>query len=504
MRCPKCKKAYQADPSEEYRCPYCGHVPNPWQRWWGRKSRRVVVPWTIVTLVLPLFAILTGQVIIVGMLLSFILGGYMLLSGIKSSFSNLGSPGWARGIMVTFGSVFLIAGMGLLIWLFNGAPVPGWGQMRPIFSGVEWIGIVIVAIFGLFAHFVKKGMDGILSKRLQKEPPETQVFFIPPFFTGALLMCILLLLPLELLLPLAWLNSRGTGVEAGLGLGVPLIMLPILLFAVLMVRHNFGAVVIDSRRLTRYYLVGKKTLALRELRRIKVKTFGLPPALVVRGDKKSIRFPRAVQGYPTLLKLIQTYTGLSIHKQPERSSPSQDRGTHLPYKFEIPKWRMILEFVAMILLILIYFALASSGLWVLLLQGSVPPFAKDDVLTIAIIFGLVSLIFIPVLILGARQSFGRHHPIQIALTGEAVHIHYRFGREECFPVGCLEKVWLQPVPVRVRAKYGGAFVRSSTTTYDLRLRLTDGREIKFNAFRLSLFGLTPEALLEVFNDHYSL
>jgi len=79
MRCPKCKKVYQADSSDNFRCPFYGHLPNLWQRWWGKKNRLVVVPWTIITLILPLFAVLTGHVIIIGMLLSFILGGYMVI-----------------------------------------------------------------------------------------------------------------------------------------------------------------------------------------------------------------------------------------------------------------------------------------------------------------------------------------------------------------------------------------------------------------------------------------
>jgi len=213
-----------------------------------------------------------------------------------------------------------------------------------------------------FAHLVKTGMDWILRKRLKKESPEGQVFVIPLFFTGALLLCILLLIPFEILLPIAWLNSGRTGVDIGLGLGVPLIILPIFLFAVLMVRYNFGAVVIDSRRIARYYLVGKKTLPLREIERIKVKTFGLPPALVIRGDKISIRFTRAIQGYPALLKFLQTYTRIPIHKQPKSSASLKDSQRRLPYEVKIPEWRMILEIVAMILLVLIYLILASSGL----------------------------------------------------------------------------------------------------------------------------------------------
>jgi len=136
------------------------------------------------------------------------------------------------------------------------------------------------------------------------------------------------------------------------------------------------------------------------------------------------------------------------------------------------------------------------------LQGSVPPFAKENFLTTALILGLVSLIFIPVLIIGARQSFGKNQPIRITFTKEAINIHYHLDREESFPVANLEEVWLHPVPIKTRAKYGGAVVRSSTMIYELRIRLSDHREYHFQAPRLSMFGLTPEALLEIIEDFY--
>ncbi len=226
--------------------------------------------------------------------------------------------------------------------------------------------------------------------------------------------------------------------------------------------------------------------------------------MVVKGLQKAIRFPRAVQGYPELLQLLQGYTGLSLQKASQKENVEHRVPIRFPYTIEIPFWRYLLEIIALILLILIYLAMAFAGLWVPLLQGSVPPFTPDNFMTIVLVFGLVSLVFVPAIILGAVQSFGRRQPIRIVLSKDEIKITHSLGHVETYPVEKIKTVWLEPVPIRARARYGGVLVKSSTTDYELCVRFIDQPEIVFKTSRLRMLRVSPESLLEIFNKLYTL
>jgi hypothetical protein len=503
VRCPKCKKEFKPYEKNQGQCPWCGHQPTRWQRWWQSEKRAEKILFFICCIFLPLAGLLSGQILITGTILALILGGFLVHSGLKTDFSNLENPGMARGISIAFGSVSLLGGIAALIWLFRGAPIPGWEEMGPVFSAEALIAFGIVMGFSLGAGALKKVLERRLTRRIRKNETGGRAFRIPSFFTSVLLMVILILIPLLIFLPVAWLNRANSAVGAGLGLGVPALMSPLLLFAVLMVRHNFGAVVITSRKITRYYLFTKKCVPLSDITRINVRVFGLPPALAVRSAGKRITFPRSIQGYPELLKILRLYTGLSTRK-PAKKSVRAGPPLRFPYTLRIAKGRMALEVIAMLLLIIIYLGLSLIGLWIPLLQGTIPPFTGDDLLGIGVLFTLISLIFIPILILAGKESFDRKKPLRFLLTKDHIQITYPLDRKTVFPAKSLEKVWLQPVAVPVRSSYQGAVVRGKTTIYNVCLRFAGGKEIVLKPSRVRLFQLSPEETVEIFETLYSL
>jgi hypothetical protein len=338
-------------------------------------------------------------------------------------------------------------------------------------------------------------MDRLLQKRLRKEPPGTNIYLIPPFFNGILLMVILLLTIIEIGLPLAWITQSLTEITPEIGLVIPAIMLPFHIFAYLMVRHNFGAVTVSDKKVTRYYLLSKKSISFSNLKKINVKAFGLPPAIAVKGARKTLRFPRSIEGYPELLTQLKEGARISL-------AGNARSGIQFPYIFEISDRRMRLEIISGLLLILIWTGLSLIGLWIALIQGSVPPFTADDLAGILIIFGLMMLFLIPIVIILYRKNLAPGLIRRIILTETEICAQYISGEKDCYAAEDLQRVVLGPIAVNVEASFDDQDVEAVTTDYDLHIQFEGGLEIHLNADRLKVFKQSPEAVIEAFQTLY--
>lgn len=276
----------------------------------------------LVGLGLPLFAILTGQMIVAGMLLSLALGGFMLVSGIGSKSREPEGSKVIKAFTIAFGLFFLLAGLGLLVWLFNGAPIPGWREMRTILSLEQFL--LIAGLFGVnfLSQVLKKYLDRQLIKRIQNQRPKGGTYPIPSFFTGVMILVLMLLVPVDLFLILgglaSWLFQIECGVDLSLGLGLPGLLSPILFFTIGMIRHNSGAVVLNGQEITRYRYFSKKSLKLVDITQIKIIKFALPTAVCLKCLSQKLSFPTSIDGYPELLQILRAYTGLSIQKRRKR------------------------------------------------------------------------------------------------------------------------------------------------------------------------------------------
>ncbi len=502
LRCRKCKKDYQIFESEDLSCPFCGHKPTVWQKWRSDKTKQKKLAWYGVTLGIPILTILTGQLIIGGTLLTFIFSGFLFVSAFSMDFSNLEHPRLTRGISLAFASVFFLAGVGLFIWIFNGAPIPAWDEMRPIIPIEALIAIGFFVVMNLIGRLLNTLLEKILKDRLKKNKESGPVFHIPPYFRTQLLAVIIILLPIEIILPIAWLIGQNAEVDSGIGLVLPLVMLPVLLFPLFFTWHNFGAVQLNSQGVTRYYLIGKKSMRYADIKRIKTNALGLPMALALRSSKRRIKFPTTISGYPQILKTVRAYTQLSTKKPTKNKKQNAQKPLQFPVVLTTSTTRFTLEIISFILLCFIFFGLSTLGLWIPLIKGYIPPFTFNDLLSILLIFVLSNLIFIPVLIMLFLQSFGPKSLKKIILRKEAIIFEYAVGEKETFQTESLERVWLQPVRQQVRGRSGGVVVRSTTTIHEFRLTFKGREEMTLKRSRISLFGTTPEALLETFERLY--
>lgn len=455
---------------------------------------------------LPLFAMLTGQIIIAGMLLSLALGSFILISGLSSNAQKADDSKAMKAFAIAFGVFYFLAGLGLLIWLFNGAPIPGWREMRPIFTLEQLLLILGFLGINLISQALRKLLDRRLLRRIHKRHPRGQVYTIPTFFTGVMILVLILIVPMDLFLIVggiaSWLSRSEGGVGLSLGLGLPALLSPVLLFAIGMVRHNSGAVVIDGQEISRYRYFSRKSLQLTEITEIKRNRFAFPTAVLLKSKVGKLRFPTSINGYPELLKIIQSYSGLSAQSPRKNTAPARREAVYFPYSLGMSRTRQALEAFGAGLIVVIYLAMAFAGLWILLLRGDIPPVDVADLLAAGIIFVLVSLIFGPFMVMVLEERFNPKNPTRITFTQEVIQMEYGRRKEKTFPASQLEKFWLKPVSRRVRSSYGGARVATSLQAYELHLQIRGEPDIALTRAKLNGWQTTPEDLLENLESLY--
>ena len=237
---------------------------------------------------------------------------------------------------------------------------------------------IILAVLGGLSWLASFGLDQLLKHRLRVYQAE-RVYIIPGFFRQPLLLVALVLIPLEVVLPLAWLLRPEDGIDIGLGLGLPAVMLPLLAFALMMLWIHYGAVVLTEERVRRYYLIGHREIPYRDIRAVEEKMHFLTPVTVVEGCGEKIRFPRQVQNHPQLYLALDerqaaNRKALGLHVKREKQT------IEFPFTFGISAKRLMWEKIAFALLMLIFALVATLGIWIQLAQDMLPPFTLESFL----------------------------------------------------------------------------------------------------------------------------
>jgi hypothetical protein len=364
---------------------------------------------------------------------------------------------------------------------------------------MEWI---ILAGLGGLTWLVDLALEKSLERRVHAYCVE-DVYFIPSFFRKPLLLVALVLIPLEIVFPLAWLIRPVNGIEIGIGLGLPALMLPILIFALVMLWIHFGVVVLTTGSVRRYFLVGYVKIPYREIQSIKQKIFFLSPVTVVESSAKKIRFPRQIQDHP------QLYLSLSTkHKdnQPAMSSNStkEENSLKFPYSFGISPERLMWEKIAFVLLLLIFAVLATMGVWIQKTQEMLLPFTLESLFIIGLFFVPFGLIFPVLVVIAYKQTIHPDRPVRFLLHRDRMEMFYPHHRQEIYPVGDLQSVRLKPVHGKVRSSFDGVILSEQMTHYEIVLQFKSGKMFTLTPNRLALFKQTPEHLRSAFRDGYGI
>ena len=106
----------------------------------------------------------------------------------------------------------------------------------------------------------------------------------------------------------AALNGERTGVSGRTAVGVSLVLAPVLHFMLYMLHHNYVTVVVTEDTVILQRLTQTTSLPFQEIVGIQEKGLGLPPNLVLKGERVTLRINRRAQHFTQLYGIITQRT----------------------------------------------------------------------------------------------------------------------------------------------------------------------------------------------------
>lgn len=498
MRCRRCNHVYTPT-GRDRTCSQCGYAPPPEKA--RRRNQpsvmrvkienRVAIAVLIACPVIGVAALVTGQLLILGGLLAVVVGLYLTLFGVLGHFGNL-RDGWlARSLCIGFGTVVLAGGIAAWVWAFSGGPVPPFPppylQAREPLDINDFsflVPLIILALVGPIAGLIDKGITRVEIKRRRQSQEIGEVFGIPPMASTLCIIVLLLLVPISLLLVMSGINGARTGVDPGLGFGLPLLLSPLAAFSYYMLRHSSGHVVLTKDAILLRRLGRERRMRYEEILVVKDFTLGLPPDLVLRDRARRLRIPRSVQGLP---RLYQT-----VAQKRDEHRPAEL--PQFPYEVAVSKGAWVFGISVVAVSVVLYLGLGLLPIWGALLEGDGLPLAPGVIRSSRILFSVMSAVFVPAILLFIVGSVKPEQPSQFVFAKDEIRYWLPFQGWRVREAGELECARLDPVHRTVSARHEGVAVSMEMTQYILVLCFEGELELRIDLDRALQFGSSPERM----------
>jgi hypothetical protein len=435
--------------------------------------------------------------LILGGLLAVVLGVCLVCYGLLGCFGNLGNGWLARGLSVGFGLIALAGGIAAWVWALNGGPVPPFPP-RYRFDEIDisdlapLTAFMIIALASGIGHLISRWLARAETRSQQQSGEQGLVFPVPYLARGPLMMVLILLLPPMVLLVLATLNRANIGVMLETGCGVPLVLSPILVFALYMLRHNSGHVALTKDAVLLRRLGRERRLRYEEILHIKDYAFGLPPDLVLRGRGRQLRIPRSVQNLPRLYQVIQQRRDALRPSEPPR----------FPYRMAVGVGAWVFGISVVVASVSLYVGLGLIPIWSALAAGDGLPLAPSVIRSATVLSFAIGLVFVPVIALFVIGTVKPKQPSRWAFTENEIRYRFPFQGWRTREAGELTRLYLDPVHKTVSARHEGVAVSVEMTHYALMLQFDDGLELCIDLDRALQFGSSPERLHLALNHLY--
>lgn len=382
---------------------------------------------------------------------------------------------------------------------------------RPNASRFDWASISVIVFTFVLPSLLSAGVDRWWAARehaQQQAARQTgEVFAIPPLLRGPTLFVVFALSAVSLFMLIAALNGPRTGVTLEAGVGLCLIFAPLTVGGTIFLLCNTGMVVLTVEGVVLYRPVRRRLLRYGDIAALTSGAVPFAPALVIRGDGRTLRIPRTIEALPRLYELLLARVPAAVRdKALGHAAPSTADGP--VYTFAINRGVWALYIVGTVLFVAIYLGIGLMGLWIGLARGDVPPFTARWAWDTAITFLLVSVLFVPALIFILRSFFTPYGPFRLeqpsALELYRDRVRYRFPRSSWQerPARDLRRVEVQPLPFTVRARAEGAIIEQPMTRYMLVLEFTGAARLVIDQERAAQFGETPERLRALCEELY--
>ena len=340
---------------------------------------------------------------------------------------------------------------------------------------------------------------------------EGTVFPIPPLFRSPTLFAVFGLSVVSLLMLASGINESRTNVTLETGVGLTLLFAPLILGGLLFVLRNTGLVVLTAEGVELRRPGRRHFLHYSDITALQSRANPFTAALLIHSAGRALRIPRTVENLPRLYELLLSRVAPAVRDAAlGRTAVSNAAATTdgLVYTLGVRRRVWALYIAGTVLFVLLYLGLGLMGLWIGLAQGDAPPFTGEWLLPTVIFFLMISVFFLPALIFVIRSLLTRYGPFKIeqpvAWEFYRDKIRYRFPRSGWYerPARDLERVTLEPLPFRARARYGGALVLQRVMRYIVVLEFTGDTRLVIGQERAAQFGESLERLRATIRELY--
>lgn len=384
---------------------------------------------------------------------------------------------------------------------------------KPNASRFDWSSIIVIGFGFVLPVLLSIVVDRWWTRRelaqQQAARQTSEVFAIPPLLRRSALFAMFGLSAISLFVAIAALNGPQTGITAEAGVGIPLLFSPLIVGGLIFVLHNTGMVTLTAEGVTLRRSGRARFLRYDDIVAVTSQARLFAPGIVIRGHERVLRIPRMLENLPRFYALLLQRVSPAVRDAaigktaPVPAISTVDGGP--VYAFAISRRVWALYIAGTVLLALIYLGIGLLGIWSGLARGEIPPFNTVWVRNSLIFFLMISVFFVPALIIVIRGLTTKYGPFKmeqpVAWEFYRDRIHYRLPRGDWQerPASALLRVTLRP---RIATARGGRGIKQEVTLYMLILEFADADPLVIDQERAVQFGQTPERLHMLIGDLY--
>ena len=153
---------------------------------------------------------------------------------------------------------------------------------------------------------------------------------------------------------------------------------------------------------------------------IKDFAFGLPPDLVLRGRGKRLRIPRSAQKLPRLYQIIRQRWDAQRQAEPPR----------FPYRLTVATGAWVFAISVIVVSVALCLGIGLLPVWDALLKGDGFPLAPEIIRSTAILFSIISAVFIPAIALFIVGSFKLKQPSALVFAKDEIRFRFPLLRAQ--------------------------------------------------------------------------
>ncbi len=374
-------------------------------------------------------------------------------------------------------------------------------------STIDWSSIIVVGLGLLLPGLLSAVVDRWWTRReyaQQQAARQTgEVFAIPPMLRSPTLFAMFALSAISLVMLIAALNGPQPGVTMTTGVGLCLLFGPLVIGGLMFLLHNTGMVILTAEGVLLRRPGHKRFLRYDEIVAVNSQSQLLAPGIVIRGRGRVLRIPRTLENRPHFYNVLLQRVAPGVRDAALGKTTAATKEGPV-YTLTVSHRVWALYITGTVLFILIYLGIGLMGIWSGLARGVIPPFNTLWVRNALLFFLMVSLIFVPALIVVLHSLLTKYGPFKIAQPVAwqfyQQRICYRLPRSHWQerPASDLRHILLYPRVHQVRAQG----IEQPVTLYMLILEFNDGAQLVIDQERATQFGQTPERLWAMLMELY--